>query len=347
MVNLYGKRTKNQCLVYIVFLVTIVSLYLQINQLNPCKLLSEQIEALEDKVDEREDNNMQLESELSGIGIVQKAYQQTFGLTSCASTISEKNCLKKLSRTDGLPWWFRNMLRDVMGLRMFWSDMCTNGASLCAIEKIGYTQWHNIICSTNNLPGKTKNCTRPVLPHKQCQKQPKFVFLRDPLERFLSAYMDKCERKMYQHHCAPLAVFGDHKGEGRLVQNMSKQMRFETYVDTMPLRWDMHFFPQSTQCNGLRRHLDEYAFVGKMDDNFYRDVEEVSNRFPAIANATEKVFQLKANAGKLSVGTETKSKTYILEYYTSNTVRKVLQYYAVDYVELGLTIPQWAIDMLA
>jgi len=345
MVNLCVTITKNQYLIYIVYLVVILSCYFQINQLNPCTFLSEQIEALEDMVDKLEDNNTRLESEHSGIGIVQKAYQQTFGLTSCARTISEYECLKKLSRIDGLPWWFRNMLRDVTGTPMPWSCMCTNGASVCGIEKIGYSQWRRIICSINNLPLSNHKCGIPLLP--QCEIQPKFVFLRDPLERFLSAYMDKCERKIHQRHCAPIAVFGDHRGGGGLVQNMSKQMRFETYVDTMPLRWDLHFFPQSTYCNGLRRHLDEYAFVGKMDDNFYGDLEEVSNRFPAIANATENVFQLKANVGKLNVGTETKSKTHIQEYYTSNTVRKVLQYYAVDYVELGLTIPQWAIDMLA
>ena len=36
----------------------------------------------------------------------------------------------------------------------------------------------------------------------------------------------------------------------------------------------------------------------------------------------------------------------MLHYYTARTVRRVLQYMSIDYVLLGLPIPQWAEDLL-
>ena len=44
--------------------------------------------------------------------------------------------------------------------------------------------------------------------------------------------------------------------------------------------------------------------------------------------------------------TQTKHKTPMLRYYTARTVRRVLQYMSIDYVLLGLPIPQWAEDLL-
>ena len=44
--------------------------------------------------------------------------------------------------------------------------------------------------------------------------------------------------------------------------------------------------------------------------------------------------------------TQTKHKTTMLHYYTGRTVRRVLQYMSIDYVLLGLPIPQWAEDLL-
>ena len=44
--------------------------------------------------------------------------------------------------------------------------------------------------------------------------------------------------------------------------------------------------------------------------------------------------------------TQTKHKTTMVHYYTARTVRRVLQYMSIDYVLLGLPIPQWAEDLL-
>jgi hypothetical protein len=43
----------------------------------------------------------------------------------------------------------------------------------------------------------------------------------------------------------------------------------------------------------------------------------------------------------------TNAPEYVREYFTAASVRRALEYFAVDYVELGLEIPGWVHDVLA
>ena len=47
-----------------------------------------------------------------------------------------------------------------------------------------------------------------------------------------------------------------------------------------------------------------------------------------------------------NVGVETAAKSHVEEYYTPASVRRVLEYTAVDYVLLGMPVPDWAQRML-
>jgi hypothetical protein len=47
-------------------------------------------------------------------------------------------------------------------------------------------------------------------------------------------------------------------------------------------------------------------------------------------------------------GVETNAAAKVLEYYTPKTVRRVLEFYALDYILLNLSIiPDWAEEMLS
>ena len=119
----------------------------------------------------------------------------------------------------------------------------------------------------------------------------------------------------------------------------------------MPLRWNVHFFPQSMYCNGLYRHLHTYDFVGHMGPRFYHDVHAMGEYYKhssLLAETLESVFDLdnKIRHPPEHVGVEESASSHILEYYTPHSLRRVLQYMSADYVLLGLSIPNWAQEML-
>jgi len=257
--------------------------------------------------------------------------------------------------------------------------------------------------TNNNNTTKTK---KPIQKpdFNQCfQLQPpydgtseKAVFLRDPLDRFLSGFLDKCVRRLdFVDHCEPIAVFAPQKNNKNNAKKRTKndndneynrfpidtmlwdkKRTFQAYVDTFPLSWNMHFFPQSLYCGGLYKTIDDYDFVGSMGEEFYRDLDSMRKRYPGLVPGTEGVFDLSHKLGIVGAGgssssssgkaietatatatakttgsntrgVETGAAGKVLDYYTPHTVRRVLEYYAMDYVTLGLPIPRWADEMLS
>ena len=123
---------------------------------------------------------------------------------------------------------------------------------------------------------------------------------------------------------------------------------------------------------------------GMLGSNFHRDLYQFQQHFGGtnnekndskthdkgrVARAVEEAFELQKSSvwNNLLAGqrgmqehhhnhkysttthantTQTKHKTPMLRYYTARTVRRVLQYMSIDYVLLGLPIPQWAEDLL-
>jgi hypothetical protein len=111
----------------------------------------------------------------------------------------------------------------------------------------------------------------------------------------------------------------------------------------------MHFYPQSLQCGGLYKEIDQYDFVGSMGSELYRDLERFIDRYPTLEKPVEKTYGLKRRnrAHTTNVnGTETMAASRVLEFYTPYTLKRVLSYYAIDYMLLPLDIPQWAEQML-
>ena len=286
------------------------------------------------------------------------------------------------------PWWFHTMVRDALPknntpspLFGFWHELTfsmpnnsdsnsnKNLLKMCSMEKIGTKQWRKVQCKVNhpeqtNLTGQPCNVPNDELPetydknnpHSLFQHAHQFVFLRDPLERFLSGFLDKCKKgRKSETHCEPLEVFHD---SDRMVEGFVEHKRafFEAYVDTLPLTWNMHFFPLSFYCDGLFRHLHEYSFVGHMGPNFYEDVHrfgQIYPQFTRLHSVLDEVFHLEKyltssenTTSQKNVGVETAAASYVKEYYTGRTVRRVLEYMSIDYVRLGLSIPAWAQEML-
>jgi len=272
------------------------------------------------------------------------SYEQLFSdLRPSDSLVFQKN----LSST---PWWFRTVLRDASkgrGLHGSWHDLeftsTVPPTRMCTIEKVGTKQWRRVGCLLNQRPFTGVPCERGAGVVPLPNDGSKIVFLRDPLERFLSGYIDKCITNKNEGHCEPADILHNKEGVDR-----DRRAMFEMYVDTMALRWNLHFFPLSFYCGGLYRTLGSYDFVGTMDRNFYHDLGALGDKFgDNMTKALEEVFdashQIRMNT--INVGKETRAPDLVRDYYSGRSIRRVLQYLSIDYVKLNLPVPGWAREM--
>ena len=336
-------------------------------------------------------------------------------------------------------WWFQTMIRDVasmdnvkrQGVHGPWhiGQAINPNITMCMIEKIGIKQWHDLFQNLNGRGRSVDERKHSILRSDETQVvklpmynkeeddeekypfyYPSIVFLRDPLDRFLSAYIDKCVsgHRKGERHCEPNDIFNIHgnnddnddfnpmlsglsfnddkydkynnyhngqmkknehnkdkqenqrKQEQKQVKRKNghdKKAMFAAYVDTMPLKWNLHFYPQSFYCNGLYRFIDHYDFIGKMDSTFYIQLDELGKKYGGrFEKELQNTFHYASTVRRSSssntfvatsnAGVETKASDKVKQYYTPRSLRQVLQYVAIDYIMLNLTIPDWAEDML-
>lgn len=321
-----------------------------------------------------------------GREIVERAYDQTYKrmVESCPEDWPLLWCMKSMhtNQTTEFPWWFETLLRDGgnrdYGLHGPWHynllKTPTHDVQFCNIEKTASSEWKILQCRLKNQTGMCQG-------GKGKAEDPKAVFLRDPLERFLSGFVDKCINKGKRDkeaHCEPNVIYAPGTHEERLKRfrdkgapsppmvielETSKKVFFDAYVDTLPLKWNLHFFPSSLYCNGLFRTLPNYDFVGTMGEEFHDNLREFGSRYKMLEKVQE-VFNLvpvNKTQSKNSTDQESRlrkkrfalertgsSSKRIKEYYTPRTLRRALEYLSIDYSTKGLNlpIPQWVDEML-
>lgn len=295
-------------------------------------------------------------------------------------------------RTMSFPWWFITMLRDAP-VRASWHNLTIMDPpmDICTIEKVATTQWRNVQCVLNdnmNITPRVKPCQlnqqRLDLRQKNANRQggrmrvSRTVILRDPLERMLSGYLDKCVKlisRKYEGHCEPNSIFNGTDLTAR-IRDDPKQL-FAAYIDSFPLKWNVHFFPQSLYCDGLYRHVKSYDFVGYMGAEFHNELKRLAMTIDddKLTDTLVKVFRLPnvddenstSLSGSVAASKDvdfsnglfkrpkgydrarhpTNSPAFVKDYFTAESVRRALEYFAVDYVMLGLEVPGWVHDMLA
>lgn len=283
----------------------------------------------------------------------------------CLRRIYHRMKNKTLESSKSFPWWYKTFLRDVSRPKTLvhgiWHVLQYLNPNIqqCIAEKVGTKVWRELHCMTiedKEAKAKAKkrtfskfNCN--YLQRNRVQDSDRVVFTRDPLDRFLSGFLDKCvgPKVHSQGHCEPNVVF-KHNANTTPVPEFQTDSHtlFDIYVDTFPLTWNLHFIPQSMYCDGLYRHIGEYNFVGSMDKDLYRDLRRFRDKYPELEGPIEITFNL-STVGETATnsGVETKAAEKTKLYYTPRTVQKVLEYYSIDYVMLGLSIPDWAEEMLA
>jgi hypothetical protein len=160
-----------------------------------------------------------------------------------------------------IPWWLLTLLRDTTRNMAYapWHRFGTTNPPLnfCAIEKVGSTEWRRVFCDANAddcvrpepkrcMAFRGKNCTM-MTTRDMPADAPWAVFLRDPLERILSGFLDKCydaKARQLQGHCEPNVLFNprpnmtDARGKKypslmEHLEGKDKQF-FAAYLDVLP-----------------------------------------------------------------------------------------------------------------
>lgn len=198
-----------------------------------------------------------------GQQIVQKAFKDSFADLAARCNDDEESprefmhCLKRLykharsstatTREQSWPWWFQTMLRDVPkpsnGMAGSWHYLQFPEQpmpKLCIYGKGATKQWRKVHCDAwnqqFNAPDDGRCYEIQGTPDPNASKA---VFLRDPLERFLSAFLDKCTGRHMtsQPHCEPSIVFQNEEQTHVVTDFLNDTTKlFEIYVDTFPVR---------------------------------------------------------------------------------------------------------------
>lgn len=202
--------------------------------------------------------------------IIQRSYAQSYAhiLPCDEHAPSGRLCMKKTldyfndstanntTISPTIPWWFQTLLRDTRnnGVYGHWHHFTTTNPSFdlqfCSIEKVATTEWRKVFCKLNadDYQPDSKECHKKTTK-KMPPNAPFAVFLRDPLERLLSGFLDKCYKhniRKGQQHCEPNIIFspvdnltnGNDKMYPSLIKDLEGRDKqfFASYVDVMPLK---------------------------------------------------------------------------------------------------------------
>mmetsp|Transcript_37605 Transcript_37605/g.105665 ORF Transcript_37605/g.105665 Transcript_37605/m.105665 type:complete len:355 (-) Transcript_37605:155-1219(-) len=163
------------------------------------------------------------------------------------------------------------------------------------------------------------------------------IFLRDPAERFLSAWLSKCDAWEYGGiDCLGPRVTG-------LPESKKVELFEKTVIELLPKymarmrangTYNAHYDPQHLFCGG--RHLDEYDFVGRLSGSpkfISSQVEDMLQHQAGIGTSSELMtFAHKLFPASTKAGHSTDTTNVLRTFYRNATVyQAVLDQYAQDY----------------
>jgi Sulfotransferase family len=304
-------------------------------------------------------------SQCSAKTIVRNAYARHYRafVNSCKADKPYKQCL--VNATDeSAPWWLQRLLNDPKHKfvrdyhKMIFDDPKLR---VCKIERVGSNEWtqisSNYFAEQASLSGNSTDILKFGWK-PETDDAPQAVFLRDPLDRFLSSYVEKCVKDGKASNCELVSP-----DLLTIRSAFTERQAFASFVQTFPLLWGVYFVPQALFCDGLFRTLNKYDYVINMQDNvgFMRDVFDLMRKYPGrLMDHLRQAFKInpKTTDYRAEIRQQSKLKRldrspvgkfppdYLLRFYDADTVRQTLEYFAIDYVTLKLKIPDWAQDVL-
>lgn len=197
-----------------------------------------------------------------GRNIVDRAFNRSYADFVAGCDLSRENatlinCIRRYDAIsfspsptlgENWPWWFRTLLRDIArsptGLFGGWHHLMFPNPQLqlCTYEKGGTKSWRRVHCDALeeagfNLTGTSLTSCYSRQGEKN-ESAENAVFLRDPLERFLSAFLDKCTlpHRRTQSHCQPSILYQSNLTNYIDAFSNNPKRLLEVYVDTFPVR---------------------------------------------------------------------------------------------------------------
>ena len=190
----------------------------------------------------------------------------------------------------------------------------------------------------------------------------RFVFIRDPLKRLLSGFIDKCIVSKQITHCSMLIdkkysnIIGN---EYKFFEAFVNQLHDIVFVDKTIYSLDKHFRPQFYICHmfdlistfDFILIYDKIHFMSNMKYIVKQVIENNNNNENDNINITDEYIDNKYFNDKYSLtyrrhSTTDKSELKLLkEYYTREIAIKALEIYSLDYRWLPLPPPLWILDL--
>eukprot|EP00927_Polykrikos_kofoidii_P042467 TRINITY_DN3643_c0_g1_i2.p1 TRINITY_DN3643_c0_g1~~TRINITY_DN3643_c0_g1_i2.p1 ORF type:complete len:340 (-),score=43.82 TRINITY_DN3643_c0_g1_i2:240-1202(-) len=225
--------------------------------------------------------------------------------------------------------------------------------ALCRIPKIAYTQFNRLFEDVSGGDNYTWESARPfngsIDELFDDNTWTKAVFLRDPLARLVSGFKDKCEPPNIGRSATSCMNFGD--------ATLDSWPSFDQFVNEMRHCHNAHFDPQTSRCF-LSSHSNKYDFVGHLTTDYSEVARQVRSMLTFAANRVgcdtrEKLSVLDEKAAKHFPREGPRSfttgnldhfhvTTDVKHMFQANaTLSAALLHYAVDYMSLPLSPPEW------
>uniref|UniRef100_A0A7S2BLB1 Sulfotransferase domain-containing protein n=1 Tax=Alexandrium andersonii TaxID=327968 RepID=A0A7S2BLB1_9DINO len=224
--------------------------------------------------------------------------------------------------------------------------------AMCLIQKVASSNWINAFQSIRHLPLSDDHTT--VLGQSNYDdaeavfanpNSTRIVFVREPLDRLLSGFLDKCSARKanlvrrhrmggspYQNHCS-LRLSPEQPPGFPFSQVVEWLKAGNSFRDTNP-----HFSLQASHCE-LRDRLQEYNVIGLFrHERFSQDSRCVAERAAGLRslNATAIFRDVKDSENQAKRRTETLKK-----FYTKEFARLVMDHFEEDYRLFNIPRPTW------
>jgi len=246
------------------------------------------------------------------------------------------------------------------------------------MEKNGMSEWIRLMqaatgrgglcsdadCAFRGINHDTYECQLPsahafaaekLMEMLYCPSIIKAVVVRDPLERLLSAYLDKCAfSHVTKVDAMPLISHcqGFYANElktsinNRVPRRSIRVPRFSEFVDKLyrtrnrSSTWDTHFRPQHMHCGlGGRKDMPSllpfvHYHLHMSDQSFHSNLDILFRHVGFSSLLRMEYFPNRSNSTH-----RTSANTQLARYYTPLVARQALEIYAEDYDLFSLTIP--------
>ncbi|XP_057555727.1 carbohydrate sulfotransferase 9 isoform X1 [Hippopotamus amphibius kiboko] len=224
----------------------------------------------------------------------------------------------------------------------------------CEVPKAGCSNWKRILMVLNGLAPSAYNISHDAVHYgKHLKKLDSFdlkgiytrlntytkaVFVRDPMERLVSAFRDKFEHpNSYYHPVFGKAIIKKYRPNACEELNNGSGVKFKEFIHYLldshrPVGMDIHWEKVSKLCYPCLIHYD---FVGK-----FETLEEDANHFLQLIGAPK---ELKFPNFKDRHSSDKRTNAQVVRQYLKDLTRSerqlIYDFYYLDYLMFNYTTP--------